>query len=162
MANWVVTEGESGLRLERTRAPGSEQLTWVGLFDTFLEPVNAYVLYFPSRFDLPVDKEANEALKSFGRNTPATTSVNSWDGTDPEFGQVLALFGVESPPALIFAAGGQLQQVAKGQVDPSQLWAAVLTDQAVISDRAQLAPAANALHELVVQSDPAEIAAVCA
>lgn len=161
MSTWQVQQGDSGLRLEKfqTRAPGSEKLTWAGLFGTFLEPVRAYVLYFPSRFDLPVDTEVAEALKAFGRNTPDTTSVNSWDGGDPEFGRVLALFKVESPPALIFAAGGKLQDVAQRRLEPDQLWAAVLTDQAVLSDRSQLAPAANALHELVVQSDPAVFAA---
>ncbi|MGE3799090.1 MAG: hypothetical protein AB7G88_14770, partial [Thermomicrobiales bacterium] len=156
MGTWQVLEGDNGLRMDevRTRAPGSDKLTWAGLFGTFLEPVRAYVLYFPSRFELPVDEVATKALSAFGRNTPASTSVNFWDGTDPEFGRVLALFRVESPPVLVFAAGGQLQAVAQGALDPGQLWAAVLTDQGVLSDQARLAPAANALHELVVRSDP--------
>jgi len=160
MSKWQVQEGDSGLRLEKesTRAPGSDKLTWVDLFGTFLKPVEAYVLYFPSRFDLPVDEAAWKSLTAFGRNTPATTSVNSWDGADPEFGRVLALFTDDAPPALVFAAGGKLQAVAERTVDPSQLWAAVLTDQSVLSDPVQLAPAANALHELVVGSDPAQIA----
>jgi hypothetical protein len=160
MSSYRVDATDAGLRLTPVvrRALGSPTLTWADLLYRQLSGVHAYCLYFPSRFDLPVDKLATDALRVFGANTGSDTSVDFWDPTDPEFSQALALFGVASPPALVFVAGLRLKGALLTGPAGSNLYAVVIQDQAVLSDQARLATAANAAYEVVRRGDPRQVA----
>jgi hypothetical protein len=160
MTRWRITETETGLRLDalRTRALGADRFTWAELLHTRLETVRTYVLYFPSRWDLPVDAAVTDALQAFGCNTPTATSVNFWDPTDPEFGQALKLFGLEAGPALVFVAGRQLAGMEQPGSGQASLYAIAITDAEMLGDRARLAPMANGMHQIVERGNPKEIA----
>ena len=160
MARWRVEETPAGLRLASVavRGLGSEQFTWAELLSRQVSPVKVFVLYFPSRFDLEVDKAAMEALRSFGEHTGQSTSVNFWDPTDAEFGRALGLFDLQTPPALVFATGLRLRGAEYADADRGSLYTIAITDQAVLTDRARLAAAANTAHEIVLRANPREIA----
>jgi hypothetical protein len=160
MTSWRVDKGPSGLRLAPVvrRALGSEAMTWTELLYGELNAVHVYCLYFPSRFDLPVDGVATESLRTFAAHTGTDTMVDLWDPTDPEFGQALALFGLDAPPALVFVAGLRLKGALLTSPQGTNLYAIAIHDAAVLGDRERLAAATNAAHEVVRRSDPRELA----
>jgi hypothetical protein len=116
-----------------------------------------YVIYFPSRFDLPVDAKATAALRSFGERTGSGTSVNVWDPTDPEFSRALHLFGVISPPGVVLAGGSKRVPTSSHPLDPGDLYAISFTDPFVLEDAERLASAVNSAHEVLARGDPREI-----
>jgi hypothetical protein len=158
MASWRVEEGPQGLRLAKVvrRSFGSEEMTWADLLQLRLSSVRVFVLYFPSHWDLEADARAEEALRAFGRLTGVETQVNFWDATDVEFHQGLSLFDLQASPALVVATG-----LREGDAAPrksSSLYSIAITDQAVLSDREQLARAVNTAHEVMVRGNSDEIA----
>jgi hypothetical protein len=159
MPTWRIDETQGGLRLSPVKVRGlhAEPLTWADLLSSRLEQVQVYALYFPSRFDLEVDTQASETLRSFGRNTPASTSVSFWDPTDPEFSRALSFFDLKTPPALVFVSGLQLEEMTSGGSGHLPLYSTSITDQEVLRDRERLASAANNIHELIVRGNPREI-----
>ena len=160
MAAWRIEATERGLRLApvRRRALAAEAFTWADLLHVELTAAQVYVLCFPSRFDLPVDTAAGEALRAFGTATGAGTTVAFWDPTDPEFSTALAFFDLAAPPALVLARGRAMPGRRAARLAPADLYAITLTDAAVLGDRARLAAAVNSAHEVLVRADPAEIA----
>lgn len=160
MSAWRVEEAAGGLRLAevRRRALDSEALTWADLLYRRLDAVRVYVLYFPSRFDLPVDAGVRAALEAFGRATGPATSANTWDPADPEFGRALAFFGLEAPPALVLLAGHLVGEPTRPARDTADLYSVAIADAAVLGDRERLAAAVNAAHELLLRGDRREIA----
>jgi hypothetical protein len=160
MPSWFVEDGQDGLHLTPVvrRALGSEELTWAELLSGFLSPARVYCLYFPSRFDLPIDAEATTTLRTFGDHTGKDTTVDFWDPKDAEFSRALALFGIDSPPALVFVSGLKLKGANLSGPEGASLYAITITDQAVLGDAARLALATNTAHELVARGDPKRIA----
>jgi hypothetical protein len=157
---WRLRRAEGGLRLGQLRAFGSERFTWVDLLRAPLSAAEVYVLYFPSRFDLPVDGAVTDALRIFGGATPQRTSVDFWDPRDEHFSDALALFGLEVPPVLVLATGLQTQRSNDAaEATPAEpLYCISFVDQTMLTDRAQLAAAVNAAHEVLVRCDRHEIA----
>jgi hypothetical protein len=153
---WRLRHTESGLRLGQLRQFGSEAFTWADLLAGTLDSVRVFVLYFPSRFALPVDEAAAESLRLFGAATPQTTSVDFWDPTDEHFSEALRLFGLRNPPALVLVTG--LVEQAAGAAAADSLYCISFADSAVLTDRASLAAAVNIAHEVLIRSDQAEIA----
>ncbi len=155
---WRLRRSESGLRLGQVRALGSETFTWADLLRVPLASTRVYALYFPSRFDLPVDAAATESLRLFGRATSNRTSVDFWDPQDEHFSEALKLFGLRSPPALVLATGLQAVAQAPGAVArPDLLYCISFADQAVLADRERMAAAVNVAHEVLMQCDGKEI-----
>src|SRR5579864_6076870 len=107
MEKWSVKETQGGLQLVPRRALGSDRFTWAHLLYSRLRPVQVYILYFPSRFNLSLDKIVIDMLRTFGTNTGSGTSVNIWDSRDPNWEKALMLFDIKSPPALVFVTGLQ-------------------------------------------------------
>ena len=137
---------------------GSETFTWADLLRVPLASTRVYALYFPSRFDLPVDAAATESLRLFGRATSNRTSVDFWDPQDEHFSEALKLFGLRSPPALVLATGLQAVAEAPGAVArPDMLYCISFADQAVLADRERMAAAVNVAHEVLMQCDSKEI-----
>ena len=159
MITWKLEGTERGLRLGQAarRMTSSERFTWAELLYGKLGSVKVYVIYFPSRFDLPVDNQVMDALNAFGKNTGPDTSVNSWDTTDPAFNEALALFEVSTMPAVILATGLKLNDIAPYGPDKANLYTVVITDNDVLSNRQRLAPAVNAAHQILISSSPKEI-----
>jgi len=156
---WRLRRTDGGLCLGRLRAFGSEQFTWADLLSVPLASAQVYLLYFPSRFDLPVDTAATEALRHFGAATSERTSVDFWDPRDEHFGEALALFGLQVPPALVLATGLEAVTQAADAGEPSRhLYCISFSDQAVLADREQMAAAVNAAHEVLMRCDRKEIA----
>jgi hypothetical protein len=153
---WRLRRGTDGLRLDRLRSFGSEQFTWADLFGAPLAPSQVYVIYFPSRFALPVDDEVQEGLRIFGPNTPDSTSVEFWDPRDKHFQEALALFGLQTPPALVIATG--LQSPPGQEQGSDGLYCISFSDTAVLSDRERTAAAVNVAHEILARCDRKEIA----
>ena len=155
---WRLRRSESGLRLDRLRALGSETFTWADLLRVPLAATRVYALYFPSRFDLPVDAAATESLRLFGHKTSNRTSVDFWDPQDEHFSEALELFGLRSPPALVLATGLQAVAEAPGAVArPDMLYCISFADRAVLADRERMAAAVNVAHEVLMQCDSKEI-----
>jgi hypothetical protein len=155
---WRLRRSESGLRLDRLRSFGSETFTWADLLRAPLAATRVYTLYFPSRFDLPVDAAATESLRLFGRATPNLTSVDFWDPQDEHFSEALKLFGLRTPPALVLATGLQAMAEAPGAVArPDMLYCISFADQAVLTDRERMAAAVNVAHEVLMECDSKEI-----
>jgi hypothetical protein len=155
VTRWRLRRTAGGLRLGQLRAFGSEAFTWAELLAGSLADVHVFALYFPSRFDLPVDAAATEALRDFGARTPKSTSVDFWDPTDEHFSEALGLFGLRNPPALVLVTGLQ-DHVAGAAAD--SLYCISFADSAVLTERASLAAAVNIAHEVLVRCDKAEIA----
>jgi hypothetical protein len=156
---WRLRRTDAGLRLGEVRAFGSERFTWADLLRAPLATAQVYVLYFPSRFDLPVDAAVSEALHQFGNATSGRTSVDFWDPQDDHFSEALRLFNLDAPPALVLATGLKAQQ---SEPDPpsalASLYCISFTDQAVLVDRERMAVAVNTVHEILTRCDRAEIA----
>ncbi len=128
---WRLRRTESGLRLGQLRELRSEAFTWADLLEGSLDSVHVFVLYFPSRFGLPVDDVVMESLRLFGGATPKSTSL------------VLVT--------------GLVEHAASGAAADS-LYCISFADSAVLTDRASLAAAVNIAHEVLVRFDKEEIA----
>lgn len=135
---------------------GSGKFTWADLLGDGLADVHMFALYFPSRFDLPVDAAATEALRAFGAATPKSTSVDFWDPTDEHFSVALDLFGLRTPPAMVLVTGLR-EHASGGAGEADSLYCISLSDTAILSDRAKLASAVNIVYEVLVRCDRAEI-----
>ena len=161
MNAWQVEETPEGLKLARPtrRAFGSEHFSWADLLYQKLAPVQVYVIYFPSRFNLDMDTTVMKALRTFGDNTGPGTSVNFWDPKDPEFGKALELFHLQSPPALVLATGLKVQGIEPYGPDKAHLYTITITNHEVLSNQEQLAAAVNTSHDILVRGNPKEITA---
>jgi hypothetical protein len=159
-ARWRLRRTETGLRLGQVRAFGTEKFTWADLLRVPLAGAHVYALYFPSRFDLPVDREAAESLRVFGGATSERTSVDFWDPQDAHFSEALDLFGLRNPPALVLATGLHAQAADAGGAAalPDSLYCISFSDQAVLADRERMAAAVNIAHEILTRCDSREIA----
>lgn len=156
-ARWRLRRTDRGLRLGQLRQLGTEVFTWADLLAGPLADTRVYALYFPSRFDLPVDAAATEALRKFGAATPKSTSVDFWDPTDEHFSKALALFELRIPPALVLTTG--VREHVSGAGDGADSFYCIsFADSAVLTDRARLAAAVNIAHEILLRCDPREIA----
>lgn len=159
-ARWRLRRTVTGLRLGQVRAFGTERFTWADLLRAPLAAAHVYALYFPSRFDLPVDGAATELLRLFGAATSERTSVDFWDPQDVHFSEALDLFGLRNPPALVLVTGLQ-SQVANAQSAaalPDSLYCISFSDPAVLADRERMAAAVNIAHEILTRCDSREIA----
>jgi hypothetical protein len=160
MPRWLLGgSSDQGLRL--TEAPpkrgfGEDTFTWADLLYFRLAEVRLYVLYFPSRFGLPLDATCMDLLRTFGENTPISTSVNFWDPRDEHFTEALGLFRLSAPPALVLATG--LQTSRDGLIDDSALYCITFTDKGVLDDPGRFADAVNLAHEVLTKGKPKEIA----
>lgn len=164
MSSWRVEERAGVLRMAPVRRRaigvgvlGERSLTWADLLIRQLDVATVLVLYFPSRFDLPVDAAAQRALGDFGRATGRDTVVYTWDPTDVEFGRALALFDLPAPPALVLAAGRLLAGGAPSAPAEAGRYSIAITDPGVLADRERLAGAVNRAHEVLLRGDPDEI-----
>jgi len=160
MPQWRLAESsDGGLRLAEappTRGFGEEKFTWGDLLYFRLAEVRQYVLYFPSRFGLPLDTTCMDLLHRFGENTPISTSVNFWDPRDEHFTEALGLFRLSSPPALVLAIG--LQTTTDRLIDNSSLYCITFTEKDVLGDSERFAEAVNLAHEVLTKGKPKEIA----
>ena len=152
---------ETGLLwLGQLRAFGSDTFTWADLLQGWLSEVRVFALYFPSRFNLPVDAAASESLRLFGDATSELTSVDFWDPQDKKFSEALGLFGLRNPPALVLVSG--LQTQAPDALDATtlsdSLYCISFSDSAVLADRERMASAVNIAHEILMRCDSREIA----
>jgi hypothetical protein len=167
-ARWRLRRGESGLRLGQVRAFGTDRFTWADLLQAPLTATQVYALYFPSRFDLPVDAAVAASLRLFGDQTSARTSVDFWDPKDAHFSEALRLFGLRNPPALVLATGLGQQAAEGGEAAKPEgslsakpegsLYCVCFADQAVLADRERLATAVNITHEILIRCDRLELA----
>lgn len=156
---WRLRRTEAGLRLGLVRAFGTERFTWADLLRARLSTARVYALYFPSRFDLPVDAAAEESLRAFGGATSNRTSIDFWDPQDEHFSEALELFGLRNPPALVLATGLEAPSgAAAGDWPPDSLYCISFTEAAILADRQQLASAVNIAHEILMRCDSKEIA----
>jgi hypothetical protein len=157
---WRLRRTDTGLRLGQVRAFGTQRFTWADLLQAPLAAAQLYVLYFPSRFDLPVDAAVTESLLHFGEATPERTSVDFWDPRDEHFSEALDLFGLRSPPALVLVAGRLLQQPdAATEITQSESrYCISFTEQAILLDREHTAAAVNTAHEILTRCEAKEIA----
>lgn len=163
---WRLRRTEAGLRLGQVRAFGTKNFTWADLLRVPLADVSVYALYFPSRFDLPVDAVATELLQVFGRASSQRTNVDFWDPQDVHFSEALDLFGLRNPPALVLVTGLQtlVTELQKQMVDapgvaPSDsMYCISFSDAAVLADRERTAKAVNIAHEILIRCDRQEIA----
>lgn len=142
------------------RSFGDETFTWAKLIYAKLAPIEVFVLYFPSRFDLPLDKSCTDLLRAFGKNTPQKTSVNFWDPQDENFAAALALFDVATPPAVVLATGLELSGIEPQGPDNSDLYSITYRDKSVLADTDRFVSAVNVAHEVLVKGDPKEISAL--
>lgn len=159
MSRWRIVDTEQGLRLSTiaVRGLGSEKLTWADLLASRLSTVQVYLLYFPSRFSLPLDTVVTETLHTFAKNTPPSTSVNFWDPTDPAFSNALGFFDLKTPPSLIFVPGFGLTGMEAASPDEAPLYSIALTEPEVLGDQQRLAVATNTVHEIVARGNSQEI-----
>jgi hypothetical protein len=156
---WRLRRTEAGLRLGLVRAFGTDQFTWADLLRVPLSGAQVYALYFPSRFDLPVDGAVEESLRIFGDTTSNRTSVDFWDARDEHFSEALELFGLRNPPALVLATGLEAPPSdADTGWPPDSLYCISFADQAILADRQQLAGGVNIAHEILMRCDSKEIA----
>jgi hypothetical protein len=152
---------ETGLLwLGRLRDFGSDTFTWADLLQGRLSEVRVFALYFPSRFNLPVDAAASESLRLFGDATSELTSVDFWDPQDKEFSEALGLFGLRNPPALVLVSGLQTQapEALDAATQSDSLYCISFSDSAVLADRERMASAVNIAHEILMRCDSREIA----
>ncbi|MFG1617037.1 hypothetical protein ACGFI3_30125 [Nonomuraea wenchangensis] len=157
VARWRLRRGADGLRMSRLRAMGTESFTWADLMRAPLAAAQVHVLYFPSRFQLPVDAVVTETLRIFGANTSTRTSVDFWDPTDDSFGEALALFNLRYPPALILTTGLRNLDASAGDPQDS-LYCIGFSDKNLLGEPASIAEAVNIAHEILMRCDRKEIA----
>jgi hypothetical protein len=157
MVKWVLEETDDGLKLGTLRALDLDNFTWAHLLYGRLSPVQVYIIYFPSRFNLTVDKAVIDVLRTFGTNTGLSTSVNIWDTHDPNFIKALELFDLKSPPALIFATGLQLKDIDPRGPEKANLYTISITDIEVLNSADKLPQSINIAHDILVRGNPKEI-----
>jgi hypothetical protein len=157
VGKWTIEETDRGLRLAPLRALGFDHFTWAHLLYGRLSPIQVYILYFPSRFDLPEDKYVIDTLRTFGTNTGPSTSVNIWDSRDPNMEKALELFDVKSPPALIFVSGLQLKDINPLGPDKAHLYTITITHMDVLGSSDKLPQSINMVHDILVRNNPKEI-----
>jgi hypothetical protein len=157
MAKWSLEETNDGLRLVPLRSLGSDRFTWAHLLYGRLDLVQVYVVYFPSRFDLAVDKTFIDTLRTFGSNTGSSTSVNVWDTRDPNFEKALELFDIKSPPALVLATGLQLKEIEPLDPDKVNIYTLTITNMDVLSSPDKLPQSINIAHDILIRGNPKEI-----
>jgi len=157
--NWELVEGSEGLKMvsKPLRAMGDEEFTWAHLLYGKLGTVELGVFYFPSRFDTDVDESVIKALRTFGNNSGAATSVNIWDTKDPAFDQALSLFNLKTVPAVVLATGLEVKGMQQRGPVKTPLYSIILSDPATLSDITQFQTAINSAHEVLARSDPKEI-----
>jgi hypothetical protein len=153
---WRLHSSDAGLRMSPVRAFGSDVFDWGDLLRARLATAQVYVIYFPSRFQLPVDTIATDTLRVFGANTSIATSVNVWDPTDGHFSAALGLFGLRQPPALVLVTG--LRERDPDDDPASSLYCLSFAAESVLADPARMASAVNIAHEILTRCDPKEIA----
>ena len=157
IAKWSVEEINGVLRLAPLRALGLDRFTWAHLLYGRLSQVQVYVLYFPSRFDLSVDKTAIDTLRTFGTNTGPGTSVDIWDTKDPNFGKALELFDIKSPPALVLVTGLQLKEIDPLGPDKANIYTLTITNMDVLGSSDKLPLSINIAYDILVRGNPREI-----
>lgn len=157
MAKWSVEETSDGLRLIPLRGLGSDRFTWANLLYSRLDLVQVYAIYFPSRFNLNVDKTVVDTLRTFGTNTGPGTSVNIWDSRDPNFGKALDLFDIKSPPALVLVSGLQLRDIDPLGPDKANIYTLTITNMDVLGSSDKLPRSINIAHDILVRGNPKEI-----
>jgi hypothetical protein len=157
---WRLRRTEAGLRLGLVRAFGTERFTWADLLKVPISSARVYALYFPSRFDLPVDAAAEESLRIFGGATSNRTSIDFWDPQDEHFSEALELFGLRQPPALVLATGLETRpdEASGAGWPPDSLYCISFADTAILADRQQMSVAINIAHEILMRCDSKEIA----
>jgi hypothetical protein len=164
MGAWSLGGQSDGLRLIKPtdvrRSFGDETFTWAKLIYAKLAPIQVFVLYFPSRFDLPLDKSCADLLRAFGKNTPEKTSVNFWDPQDENLAEALKLFDLATPPAVVLATGLELNGIEPQGPDNSDLYSISYSDKTVLADTDRFVSAVNLAHEVLLKGDPKEIAAL--
>ena len=160
MNTWKLAGDDLATRLEpiSLRAMGEEEFTWAHLLYGKLGAVKVGIFYFPSRFDSPADKTVIDSLRAFGRNTGADTSVNIWDPKDPDFEQAMNLFALKTVPALLLATGLNIDGMMPRGPAKTPLYSITLNDPTVFADAGKLQVAINDIHEILLRSDPKEIA----
>jgi len=156
---WTLIEDGGTIRMkpEALRAMGDEQFTWAHLLYGKLGDLKVGIFYFPSRFAAPIDSAVIGALRTFGQNSGATTSVNIWDTRDSEFDHALGLFALKTVPAVVLVTGLQVEGMQPRQPDKTSLYSITIDDPAVLSDLARFQAAINSAHEVLTRSDPKEI-----
>src|SRR5215813_6244682 len=158
-AKWRLRRTETGLRLGQLRSIGTGAFTWEDLLRGQLSAVRIFALYFPSRFNLPVDLAATESLRLFGNATSGLTSVDFWDPQDEHFSTALELFSLRNPPALVLVTGLHVTADSPDAARLSDsLYCISFSDHEVLGDRARLAAAVNIAHEILMRCDSREIA----
>jgi hypothetical protein len=159
--NWKFVETDKGARMEQAalRAMGEEQFTWAHLLYGKLATVRVGLFYFPSRFDTDTDRAVIEALRAFGQNTGADTSVNIWDPTDPAFEHALELFGLKAVPAVVLVTGLQVPGLQPRGPTETPLYSIIVDQPGVLSDAGPFQSVINSAHEVLVRANPKEIAA---
>lgn len=160
MKNWKLVDNGVRLRMEPAalRAMGDEQFTWAHLLYGKLGTVKLGIFYFPSRFGTATDTAVIEALRTFGRNSGAATSVNIWDTKDPELEHALGLFDLKTVPAVVLATGLEVEGMEPRGPNNTPLYSITLSDTAILSDAQHFQAAINSAHEVLVRSNPKEIA----
>ena len=164
MGAWRLGGPPDGLKLvmptRLRRGFGDETFTWANLIYTRLSGVKVFVLYLPSRFDLPLDERCTALLRAFGRNTSQKTSVNFWDPQDENFGEAIRLFHLSAPPALVLATGLDVNGIEPQGPDKTYLYSISFTDKAILADQDRFVSAVNLGHEVLLGGDPKEITAL--
>ena len=160
MKSWKLAGDDLAIRMEAVslRAMGEEEFTWAHLLYGKLGAVKIGIFFFPSRFDNATDKTVVDSLRAFGRNTGADTSVNIWDPKDPDFEQAMSLFGLKTVPAVLLATGLKVDGMTPRGPAKTPLYSITLNDLSVLSEAAKLQAAVNDVHEILIRSDPKEIA----
>jgi hypothetical protein len=160
MKSYQLLKTDNGLRLQpaQLRAMGDEHFTWAHLLYGNLGNVKVGIYYFPSRFDTETDSYVMKTLQAFGKNSGHATSVNFWDTTDPEFELSLELFSIKTLPAIVLATGLKVEGLEPRGPEKTPLYSIILDRPAVLSDLENLQSAINSAHEILVRSDPKEIA----
>ena len=136
MEQWRLVESTQGLRMEPSelRAMGEEGFTWAHLLYGKLGSVAVGIFYFPSRFDTAVDNLIIEELRTFGRNTGESISVNIWDPRDSHLQQALELFGLKTVSAVVLASGLKIAGIEPRGPDKTPLYSIIFDDPALLSD----------------------------
>jgi hypothetical protein len=160
MSSWKLAGDDLATRMELVslRAMGDEEFTWAHLLYGKLGAVKIGIFYFPSRFDSATDKTVIDSLRAFGRNTGADTSVNIWDPKDPDFEQAMSLFGLKTVPAILLATGLKIDGMTPRGPSKTPLYSITLNDPSVLADAGRFQAAVNDAHEVLLRSDPKEIA----
>ncbi|MDJ0863079.1 MAG: hypothetical protein QNJ87_07755 [Gammaproteobacteria bacterium] len=158
---WTLSGTPEALRLqpEKTRSLNSRAFTWAHFLYGELLEIDVYTLYFPSRFELPVDEKCKKLLRDFGANTSKKTSVNFWDPRDENFERALKFFDLEKPPAIVLVSGLGLESMDPVGPEETDLFSISFADADLLENEGELANALNRAHTVFAQGNPKEISA---